>query len=210
MPNSQSHVLETRGRRIYSGEPWASGLVAWIEKNRRRASGQRVQSLLRELREIVEGSQKPTFSHSQIGIPVSIRMAKSPEVAAHSDRLNRSVNRRLRLYRFWPELLLFGTKERPNRWIPRWHAEGERSRTPDSMSEADAVLRIFQLAQNGYVDRLRECVDCRKWFFARFSHSRFCSSACQQRNYKRSPEWREHRNEYMRNYYKQNRQRKRG
>jgi hypothetical protein len=211
MTSTRSHVLEKeQGRRIYSGEPWAGGLIAWIEKNRKRQNGIRIQALLREMRGIVDCLERPVFGYAQTGIPVSVRMAKSPEAAARSEKLARTVNRRLRRYRLWPELILYGTPKSPERWVPRWHAEGERSHTPDSESEADAVLRILQLAQNGAIHRVRECADCGKWFFARFSHARFCSVACQQRNYRRSPEWRDHRNEYMRAYYKQNLSRKRG
>jgi hypothetical protein len=206
MANSQRHMSENQQRRIYAGEPWAGGLITWIQKNTKRRNGVRIQALLREMRGIVDLDcmEEPIFGHSQSGIPVSVRRAKSPEASARSQKLARSVNRRLRRYRLWPELFLFGTAQSPDRWVPRWHAEGERSSTPDSLSEADAVLSILQLAQNGYVHRLRECEDCRKWFFARFSHSRFCSQGCQQRNYRRSPEWRKHRNQYMRDYYRQN------
>jgi hypothetical protein len=204
MTNSAGHLLEQRERRVYAGEPWAHGLIAWIEKNRGRASGRRIQALLREMREIGEGLEGPVFGHSQTGIPTVVRLARSPDAAARNEALRNSINRRLRRYRLWPELLLLPKPGTPNRWFPRWHAEGERSRTPNSLSEADALLRILLLAQNGNVHRLRECDDCGLWFFARFKHARFCSTECQQRNYRRSPEWRERRNEYMREYYRQN------
>jgi len=200
MARPESHMLGSK-HRIYSGEPWAPGLIAWIEKHRDRPTGMRIQALLREMGQIVECMQKPEFGYSQSGVPVSVRMAKSPELSALREKLGRSVNRRLRRYRLWPELLLLGSTESPDRWVPRWHAEGERSRTPNSETEADAVLRVLLLAQNGNIHRVRECVDCGGWFYARFSHARFCSNKCQQRNYRQSPEWRKHRNEYMRDYY---------
>jgi len=204
MPNAKGHLLERAERRVYGGEPWGSGLITWLEKNRERARGRRIQLLLREMREITGTLEDPVYGYTQTGIPTTIRRARSREAAVRNERLALRVNRRLRHYRLWPELIFGIVRRSPSKWRARWHAEGERSRTPDTLSEADAVLRILRLAESGYVDRVRECAECDRWFFARFRHARFCSPACQQRNYRESPEWKERRNAYMRDYYQKN------
>jgi hypothetical protein len=41
---------------------------------------------------------------------------------------------------------------------------------------------------------------CSKWFFARFSHQKFCKTLCQQKHYWQSPEWKNRRRAYIRGY----------
>ena len=65
---------------------------------------------------------------------------------------------------------------------------------------ARAVLLIMSLGNLGLVQRVRRCRKCNRWFYGKFSHQEFCSPKCQQTHYKSSPEWREHRKQYMRKY----------
>ena len=68
------------------------------------------------------------------------------------------------------------------------------------LDDGPALQMILDLARAGYINRLRRCSDCRKWLFAKFRHQSFCSTACQQKHYRDSDEWRRHRREYMRRY----------
>ena len=44
----------------------------------------------------------------------------------------------------------------------------------------DAVHALLTVAEMGFLDRVRQCRKCGKWFFARFRHSVACSTECQQ------------------------------
>ena len=65
-----------------------------------------------------------------------------------------------------------------------------------------AVEVILDIAKVGYLGRLRRCLQCRKWLYARFRHQNFCSVKCQQKQYTGSEEWKAHRRAYMREYYR--------
>lgn len=55
-----------------------------------------------------------------------------------------------------------------------------------------ATFALLRLVQDGRLDRLRKCDNCRILFYARFKHQRFCNEAsknCQWKYY-HSPEWR--------------------
>jgi hypothetical protein len=58
--------------------------------------------------------------------------------------------------------------------------------------KGQAAVAVLVLSQTGRVDRIRRCLHCRLWFYARFEHQRFCSDSakqCQWRHY-HSAEWR--------------------
>lgn len=68
-----------------------------------------------------------------------------------------------------------------------------------------AISDIARIAQAGVLDRVKRCNagQCRKWFFARFAQSKFCSTRCQQQTYKSTPKWREkHRAAAKQSYHK--------
>jgi len=66
------------------------------------------------------------------------------------------------------------------------------------MDEPCAIQRMLALSRNAYLDRVRTCIACQQWFYARFSHSKFCRRACQQRYFRSSEEFKEHKKQYMR------------
>lgn len=67
--------------------------------------------------------------------------------------------------------------------------------------EAHVVLHVMNLVEAGLIDRVRQC-SCGKWFFAHNIQMRHHAARCRQRDYKSTPEWREKRNRYMREYYR--------
>lgn len=79
---------------------------------------------------------------------------------------------------------------------------------PDNVRiEADfphstAGKAIRHLCEAGLVHRLKTCKECGAWFYAQFSHRRFCKRGCQQRHYRSSPTWKAKRRKWMRNYRK--------
>ena len=63
-----------------------------------------------------------------------------------------------------------------------------------------AALAALHLAEDNLLDRVRQCLRCSKWFYARVRHQRNCSTVCQQSYYRSAEEWKAHRREYMRRY----------
>ena len=64
------------------------------------------------------------------------------------------------------------------------------------LTDPHAVTRIIELCHEGLIERHRRW-GCGKWFYAKFSHQKFCSDVCQLRIYKASPEWKAYRRDYM-------------
>jgi hypothetical protein len=60
--------------------------------------------------------------------------------------------------------------------------------------------RAVVLLKRGMFDRIRRCAkqDCRKLFFARFSHSEYHDEACRLAVESQNPVWKERRRDYMR------------
>ncbi len=122
------------------------------------------------------------------------------------DRRKAMLNKRLAGYSFHP--WLWGPTEK--RWLVTWETErlgGRRALLGEHgelrLREGQALETIVNLARSGYLDRLRRCVHCHKWLYAKFRHQNFCSMKCQQKHYTQSEEWKAHRREYMRRYYQQ-------
>jgi hypothetical protein len=61
---------------------------------------------------------------------------------------------------------------------------------------------IHDFAQAGYLNRVRECKICGKWFFAYRESPRFqfCSDECREKHWRTSPQGKEKRAAFMRNY----------
>jgi hypothetical protein len=73
---------------------------------------------------------------------------------------------------------------------------------------AFALLSLFQQRR---LSRLRQCLHCGAWFFARFKHQRFCNfpTECQWNHY-HSPEWRKQHREQNRKHQSEYRRRNPG
>jgi hypothetical protein len=72
-----------------------------------------------------------------------------------------------------------------------------------------AVLGILELFRRGRLARVKKCLHCRSWFYARFKHQQFCSDTakkCQWNRY-HTPEWRRKHSEQNRQHQREYRQR---
>lgn len=67
--------------------------------------------------------------------------------------------------------------------------------------EGHAVLHVIRLTERGLIDRVRRC-SCGAWFFAHNVKMTHHTTRCRHQDYKSTPEWREKRNRYMRDYYR--------
>jgi hypothetical protein len=116
------------------------------------------------------------------------------------DKVQMSLDARLSRRTFYPRVWWAG-----NRWVVFWRIPS-RMRLRKGIMELDdagALRMILDLARGGFLSRLRRCSRCHKWLYAKFRHQNFCSTECQQKHYKDSPEWRKKRRDYMRGYRRQ-------
>jgi hypothetical protein len=74
------------------------------------------------------------------------------------------------------------------RWILRWSCRaGQRV--------ASMILIVVRFAETGLLRRIRRCLRCNNWFFARFNHQRFCEKRCQVLHYQTGEYWKQRRRE---------------
>ncbi len=182
------------------GEPWARQLIAWLERNQLKAKGKRIVELLREM-SAAAGMVQPDWTlDAQWGMTCELRKGAVDPTFTAFQQLHASINRRLSRYRLYPEVW-FGRLDRPSGWQVSWRSS--RKQTVHSGvddSESSAIGLLLNLARRGVVDRVRECLECKCWFFARFEHSKFCQQKCQVKHYQSDPKWKTHRRDWMRSY----------
>jgi len=82
----------------------------------------------------------------------------------------------------------------PGKWSVDWKLVG---RLPPLAGLA--FVKVLHLADRGLIGRVRKCAakDCGIWFYARFEHQRFHTERCQQETFRRDPDWKKQRAEYM-------------
>jgi hypothetical protein len=117
------------------------------------------------------------------------------------------LGRELSKYRFIPraEVLMGGGAKGPSVWAAWWKGDVGLNREKHlRMIASEALELILKLTQAGDLTRLRRCIRCHEWLFARIRHQTFCSTKCQQKNYTQSGTWKAHRRAYMRRYYQKN------
>lgn len=58
--------------------------------------------------------------------------------------------------------------------------------------KGQAAVALLVLDDKRQVDRIRQCLHCQTWFYARFKHQQFCNDLAKkcQWNHYHSPEWR--------------------
>jgi hypothetical protein len=106
----------------------------------------------------------------------------------------RRLNRQLRTYQASP--CIFPSLKIRGRWVNFWQSPMGVSRK--LADEMELVLRLIEIAENGYLDRIRRCRMCASWFVAQTSHQEHCDTKCQQRKFRSKPEFRARRRQYMR------------
>jgi hypothetical protein len=74
---------------------------------------------------------------------------------------------------------------------------------------AKAALAVLVLEKKNRIDRVKRCLHCQLWFYARFKHQKFCADPtkkCQWDHY-HSPEWRKKNRERNRRHQRRYRER---
>ena len=215
--NHMSQASQTPIRRKYWGSDIADYVVRWLNQTGGTARNRRIVDLLNRLNEYLRFTDKVAGTS-----PASARLAdgdtfvwdgkKMPAGGLLAtpnkdiDDARKAINVLLRRYIWRLELKGRYADRSLFAWsLPskNWLITGDRLPIADVsfnasvvFTEGDAVRQIIELCHEGLIERLRKCT-CGTWFYAKFSHSKFCTTACQQKVYRSSPEWKKHRQEWM-------------
>jgi len=202
-----SHVSRQPPARTYSGEKEGRDVVRWLnlglfedEEIRRvrelisRVTGARfrvreAQSRVIEILRLYEQDRIEWEEMIRVGINSPTRTSKKNKTS------HKALERRLRRYTFYPKFFPAGKEVLSFAWIPT------RDDPPERYGEVSAIADLAKLAEKDLLGHLKECV-CGRWIWARFSHQRFCSSRCRERDFRSSEKWKEHRRQKAREYYR--------
>jgi hypothetical protein len=78
------------------------------------------------------------------------------------------------------------------RWMFGWYSHS-------GARVAEMIFCIVRLGERGLLGRVRKCIRCEKWLYAKFNHQRFCGKKCQLAHYQTSEEWKRRRRERYQN-----------
>lgn len=112
------------------------------------------------------------------------------------------INEELCRYRYLPNALSLSQEQ----WVVVWQVVGSSQQKLTlhegvlRMNDGTALRMILDLARAASLSRLRRCLNCQKWLYAKFRHQGFCTTKCQQFHYAKSEEWKAKRRKYMRGY----------
>jgi hypothetical protein len=169
-------------------------LVGWLNVNATTKRGERLQALIRDLKQVESLSEGVRAAEPRYLAPRrSIRGEdpKSMKAMALAHGRIQSACKRFCLYprltwsceqRDW-SLSFFTTGEIGELPVV-YHGPGDQGRR---VFEADAAIVVIGIAQRGDIGRLRACAQCGTWFFAsaNTSHNarRFCNDSCRLKNF---------------------------
>jgi hypothetical protein len=190
MPKTQSYGID--GKREFSGEAQAARLIAWLNEASKDKPRERIRSLLRDIRASIQAGD----TLKRQGLPLFSTADRRLE------KLTRRISDSLRRYKFYPFVWATTSRVSVWSWMPAHGPDGKPSLDADVKlyTEFKAVRDIMGLAGAKLLPRIKEC-RCGKWMFLRFSHQRFCSSKCREKEFRSSPESKAYRREKAREYY---------
>jgi hypothetical protein len=200
----------------YVPEDFIEDLLEYLN-SARKVHGKGVVDILRRMLELDTIEQPAWQTNEQLMVigkngrnVLNPRLKKiAPDLYGRQreiDEKQEMLNRELARYRFQP-FVSCGWGGR--RWIVNWHISPRDPvrRKPvqpgGALPEAVALEVILDLARAGEVHRLRHCLQCGSWLYAKFEHQHYCSINCQQKHYASSELWKAKRRVYMREYRRQ-------
>src|SRR5215469_11115765 len=208
------HRLDLNFGSVMVSDAEIRGLVLYLNNAQNREADRSVLELLEQMLEL-DNMDRPSWGETEEERQVAIMLTKGRKVPRHLMKKimpekyrqelaitekTRDINERLRRYRFLPRA--WSTGQKP--WVVIWDVLSnteKRATLRDGLVELNdgmALRMILDFARAGYLNRLRRCLHCRSWLYAKFRHQDFCRTKCQQKHYAESPEWKAKRRDYMR------------
>lgn len=168
----------------------------------RTTQGKRVVRILEKMLEI-EVMTKPLTGMLWPAMSLKKTDLKKFQLLVEIDQKTALLNQELASYRFRPHAVVgVGGGGGPSEWVAWWKGDSREKRDPQlRMLPSEALELILKLTQIRYLTRLRRCMFCNKWLYAKFQHQIFCSTTCQQKHFTQRPAWKAHRRAYMRDRY---------
>lgn len=134
----------------------------------------------------------------------------SDEMMRSRDAMTAQFNQMIARFKVYPQLI---DTDFEKAWKFRWdlvrapRKQLKPMREPDhkwTTDDLSALFGIVRLAQSGYLSRVKMCArrGCNKWFFERTWSQEYCDPKCRQWMFSKSEEFKAHRREYMRRYYR--------
>lgn len=211
-----SHAKAPHEKRLYWGAELSRLLILWLNSTKGTARNGRVAALLAQIHRctaaLAEHQDQNTKTRGQMwwegrAIKGGVWL-QYPTPTGSNDEVKQAVEAvetAFGRYTFRAELAYCYSNRLLFDWVPAkrdWLKGADRFGGPSRdethfvFTETHAVARIVELCHEGLIERVRMC-SCGAWFFAKFSHMKFHSTACQQKAYRDDPSWRAHRREYM-------------
>ena len=162
-------------------------ILRWINNPSTDQARQKVRQILEAINHLRTGWDGPPFLRARY------KRNDHGRAIRHLERL-------MRQYQYYPLFVPFGSFSRHWFPVPKGKNKGFVG-WPAKYGDVSAVYNLAQLAEMGLIVRLRKCI-CGNWLFARFSHQRFCSAQCREKEFRSSPEWKEYRRKKAREYYR--------
>jgi ribosomal protein S27AE/uncharacterized protein YodC (DUF2158 family) len=196
-------VLEKRDGprlRTYTGEEECRPLVRWLNREGKTRAGFKIQALLTYARILSQALPKAAGDRDLRDLEEAV----AEQVSYWESLPNaQTADRAKRLRRI---LKTVGVPKVKVSVKVKFEDAGPSQRLllvpAADTPKGEALLSALRLSEKGILDRVRKCPRCGKWFFARFRHQRFHHLKCQQKHFRDSDAWKEHRREWMRDYYK--------
>jgi hypothetical protein len=194
MPSRISHD-RTKARK-FTGEDDAARVVDWLNGGKLKDDGwyrliEADESRSRVL-DVISSIQRllGTIERRQGWKPKQPADKKQPlEISTAFQELNTTLHSYTSFPCFYPE------PNKSRRWDMSEVLSGDHP-----VGESLAVHAAVRLADQNMLERLKVC-DCGLWYFAKFSHQKFCSAECRVRFWESSEERMERKRERLRQNY---------
>lgn len=221
MPRAQRRITEHI--REYQGQRDAEPLVNWLNFTKDTAAKKRILNVIGMFM-LLAGYEIQVGREHYTGEDGNTYETVTSGTKAR-DHVTRQLDKALGYYTMRPKVSIFGGGNKafsPSLivwWTPvsgsKMHRhqkahydpsggiwlEDEDSPLPGtSMAESGAIKTVLELMESGALSGIDLC-RCRKFFYRRFSHQRFCSSKCRIAEFRNSDEARQKRNTYARKLY---------
>jgi hypothetical protein len=176
-------------------------LFRWLTERENRNDYNRVVRLIADIKRLTKivhpKRQCLDRDDACYGINLPKRGYSTREWAALIARISMELKR----HKSFPELDHF----RNGTWRVNWLWNEKKSSRRVALRErpvtaTDAALEIVRAAEFGYLEAIRQCRRCGKWFLAGLKTQVYCLRECQRQAYWSDPRWKAHRRAYMRKY----------
>lgn len=195
-------------QRVYPGENHSYFLIRWLNQVPDGGVTARIASLIKLCKQLGDPDLPRHLPSASID-PHRPGLIGSKEQFSNFRRVSVLVNKVNRLLATFSLRPRYEQTGRPG-WRILWINATNRGRLKIgtraggnydeiSFGEGDALSSVLRLIERGRIHRLRQC-RCGSWFYARFEHQRFCRMPCQQKDFRRTDEYRSKRRQYMRDY----------